>query len=160
MTENDPKTDQGQEDDQTKSDAPHLPAWAAGLAAGSAALSLNLLITTVAKAALNTPRTFAPLTLLPLATGSVGGVLGATGVYALLCRLFRRPQVPLLAVTGGVLLASVSLPMRLFRSPSSRFAGMTPALGVTLVALHTIVALCSLFAVRFWHSDSRANSME
>ncbi len=160
MTENGSGTDHGQEDDQLCSDAPHLPAWAAGLAAGSAALSLNLLVAAAARASLNPPRTFAPLTLLPLATGSVGGVLGATGTYALLCRLFRRPKMPILAVTGSVLLASVSLPMRLFRSKSPRFAGMTPALGVTLVGLHTVVALCSLFAVRLWHNNSRGNSLK
>jgi len=157
QTGNDERTKENQPEDMRATgpgSGPALPVWAAGLAAGGAAFASNLLIAAIARTALNAPRTFAPLTVLPLVTGSIGGVVGATSVYALLCRLFRRPMTPIFAVTGVVLLASVSLPMRLFRSRSPRFAGMTPALGVTLVSLHTVVALCSLYAVRCWREKT------
>ncbi len=130
-----------------------LSAWEAALLAGTTASALNFGIARAMARLLHAPASFAPFTALPILSGSFGGVFGATLAYALLIRLTPHPFPVIYGVTALVLLASVALPLRLFRPRprrSKRFVGVTPAIAATLVGLHAVVALCSLSALRLW----------
>jgi hypothetical protein len=70
--------------------APRL-LWLTGLGAGFVATALNSGIAAAARRLLGVPDAFAPFTLGPLATGSVGGALGVVATFAVLRRLTRRP---------------------------------------------------------------------
>ena len=131
----------------------HLPFWEAALVAGGIASALNFGIARIMARVLAAPTTFAPFTALPILSGSLGGVFGAMLVYAALLRFAPHPFPFFYMVTALVLLASVFLPLRLFRprpTRSPRFTGVTPAIAATLLGLHTIVAACSLLALRLW----------
>jgi hypothetical protein len=131
-----------------------LPIWEAGLLAGLAATAIDFAIARLMARILHVPATFAPFTILPIASGGLGGAMGATGVYALLIHAVPHPLPMIGAVTALVLLASILLPLRLLKSRprrTNRFDGATPAVVIILVGLHTIVALCSLYAIHFWY---------
>ncbi len=129
----------------------HLSWWAAALLAGGIASILNFGLARLAARMLHIPASFAPFTGLPILSGSFGGVFGAMLIYAAL--LAPHPFPLIYAVTALVLPASVLLPLRLFRprpTRSVRFSGVTAAIAAVLVGLHTVVALCSLYALRLW----------
>ena len=131
-----------------------LPVWQAALLCGVGVFAVNIIIARVMAALLNAPPTFTPLTFLPVLSGSLGGVLLATAVFYGMTRLVSKPVPAIYVVTGVVLLASVVLPVRLFRTappPHPRFRGITVPIAATMLVLHTMVAAASLLAVSSWH---------
>ena len=131
---------------QPKTDG--LPSWQAGLIGGVAATALNLVVATVGGKALTAPDGYAPLTFLPVFSGSFGGVIAATAVYALIRRVSPKPMPVILGLTLAVLVASAYLPMRLLRpNVGERFAGVTPEIAELQFVMHSLVALVSLAAL-------------
>ena len=118
-----------------------------GLVAGALSTVLDLGVANVGKYLFDAPDTFAPFTFLPILSGGLGGAVGATGVYALLLRFSRRPAQTFRLVAGGVLLASFYLPTRLLVSKSSRFAGATMPVILTMMVMHTVVAATSVYVL-------------
>lgn len=118
-----------------------------GLVAGALSTVLDLGVANVGRYLFDAPQTFAPFTLLPILSGGLGGALGATGVYALLLRFSRRPVGTFRLLAGGVLVASFYLPTRLLVSKSSRFAGASMPIILTMMIMHTVVAATSVYVL-------------
>lgn len=133
-----------------------LPVWQAGLLGGVTATVLNMGIATVGGKLLNAPDSYAPLTFLPVFSGSFGGVVAATTVYALIRKIFPQPRPVIYGTTLAVLVASAYLPMRLLRPSgvSDRFTGVTPEIAELQFVLHTCVAITSLITLRLTRTRS------
>lgn len=93
------------------------------------------------------PRTYPPLSPLPVVSGTVGGALLVTLGYWLLAAIFADPNVRaivFIALGSLLLAASFHLPYRLSYTKSPRFAGVTPAAQVGQAVLHSIVVVVSM----------------
>lgn len=98
------------------------------------------------------PRTYPPLSPLPIVSGTVGGALLVTLGYWLLSAVIADPKVRAIVFIslGSVLLAvSFHLPYRLRYTKSPRFAGVTPAAQVGQGLLHVIVVVVSMLCFLF-----------
>lgn len=120
----------------------------AGLIATGASTAINLVVANILRLLFNPPAEYAPLTFLPIFSGCLGGSLGAVTVFGLLAKFVRKPFPVFYLITGIVLIASYSLPLRLLNSTSPRFAGHTPPILVGQMIMHTIVALSCLITLK------------
>ena len=93
------------------------------------------------------PRTYPPLTPLPIISGTVGGALIVTLGYWFLSALVRGPKTLTSVFLGAgivLLIASFYLPYRLSYTHSLRFVGVTLAAQIGQGLLHVIVAILSM----------------
>ena len=100
------------------------------------------------------PRTYPPLSPLPIVSGTIGGALLVTLGYSLLTAVFADPKVRavvFLCLGSILLVASFHLPYRLRDTKSPRFAGVTLAAQLGQGLLHTIVVVVSMlcFLLRY-----------
>ena len=115
-----------------------LTLWAAGIA-----FVVDLVIGTVAPRLTGVAQNFPPFTLLPILSGTVGGVLCASIVYSVLRATVRQPDRIFFFVTLTVFALALLLPLRLSFTRSPRFAGVTPSAQMVLVLMHAVVATVS-----------------
>lgn len=123
-----------------------LEALQAGFFAGAAATLLNIGVSTAAAWLTKAPPTFAPFTLLPVVSGSLGGAVFACLVYFGLQNIPSYPHLVIAGVAAAVLLASFNLPYRIMFSPSPRFAGVSLPIQIAQGLMHTVVAALSVVA--------------
>lgn len=105
---------------------------------------------------LRTPPAFAPFSVPPILTGSLGGVIGANLVYFSIAAVTLHPWPFMVAMTLAVLALSISLPLRLLRprpNRSPRFQGANKVVVLALFAMHGIVASGSLGAAHGWLAE-------
>ena len=117
------------------------------LLAGLVAFLIDMAIGTVAPFLTGAPRQFPPFTLLPVLSGTVGGAILASAVYAVVRLAARNPDRVFFFVALGVFAFSLGLPLRLSYTRSPRFAGVTPSAQMVLVLMHAVVAAVSFVAL-------------
>lgn len=97
------------------------------------------------------PRTYPPLSPLPILSGTVGGALLTDLGYGLLMAVFPDPhtrRIVFLSLGLLLLIASFHLPYRLSYTKSPRFAGVTPAAQISQGVLHILVVVGSMLCFR------------
>jgi len=119
-----------------------------GAVATVASTGINLVMANIIRFLFKAPEEYAPLTFLPILSGCVGGSFGAMFVFGLLAKFIQKPSLIFYIITGGVLVASFSLPLRLLNSNSPRFAGHNLPTLIGQMVMHTIVALCCVVTLR------------
>jgi hypothetical protein len=119
-----------------------------GLMAMVVSLLINLGLANLLRFLFKAPDEYAPLTFLPILSGSVGGVVGAYSVFGLIRLVTRKPLLPFYIVAAVVLVASFSLPLRLLNSTSPRFVGHNMPTLIGQMVMHTVVALCCALSLR------------
>lgn len=119
-----------------------------GLLVGASATLANLLLAAIARALFYVPTTFRPLMPLPILAASLGGALGAAGLFGLLERTSSHPRRSLTLAAIAALLISFLLPARLIEpiAPSSSSVGFDVFLA--LLIMHIIVAWLSVRALQ------------
>jgi len=104
-----------------------------------AAVIANVLLRALAVAAFDIPQPeFEELNLRPVIVSTLGGVIAAGLVYALIARLARDPVRPFLIVAAAALLLSLIAPLTI-DDPDADAA----AVG-TLIAMHVVAAAISV----------------
>lgn len=107
--------------------------------AAIAAVIANVLLRALAVAAFDIPQPeFEPLNLRPVIVSTLGGVVAAGLVYALIARLAREPRRTFLVVAAAALLLSLIAPLTI-DDPNADAA----AVG-TLIAMHVVGAAISV----------------
>lgn len=114
------------------------------LLAGLIAFLVDLAIGTVAPHFTHVPKNFPPFTLLPVLSGTMGGVICASLVYSLIKLVAPNPDRVFFFVALGVFTLALALPVRLSYTRSQRFRGVTPAAQMVLVLMHAVVATVSV----------------
>jgi hypothetical protein len=109
-----------------------------GLAAAVATVATNLAVLAFAKASFNIPEEFLPLAPVPVALWSTIGVMGATGVFALVARRSARPIATFRVIALAVLL--ISLVPNLFLLATSAMPGTTAPGVLSLMVMHLVAA--------------------
>ncbi len=121
--------------------------WTRFALAAAVTTFLCLITATVLLFITGVPRSYPPLSPLPIVSGTVGGALLVTLGYWFLSAIIRDPKtLNLVFFTLGILLliASFHLPYRLSYTQSPRFAGVTLAAQVGQGLLHTMVVVLSM----------------
>jgi hypothetical protein len=118
----------------------------AALAAIAGAVLGNLLLRVIAVGLLHPDPAFLPLQWSPPIFFSVVGVLGATAVYALIGRLWRRP-VTLFKRVALVVLALSMIPNLLLIIDGSSIPGSTLPNVIVLMLMHVVAWLASVQAL-------------
>ena len=116
----------------------------AGLLAGAGATIANLLVAAIARALFQVPADFRPFMALPILAASLGGSLGAAGIFGVLERLTRNVHRSLALVALAALLLSFYLPASLFDRTSPDLSAIGWDIRVTLMLMHIIVAWLSV----------------
>ncbi len=107
------------------------------------ALVVDLAIGAAASRLTGVPRDFPPFTFYPLLSGTVGGTILASVVYATIRASAQNPDRIFFFVSLGVFALALGLPLRLSFTRSVRFAGVTPSAQMVLVLMHAVVATVS-----------------
>ena len=132
-------------DPRAERDAPGLPLWKCALLAMGVSAAINAVLYLLGAALGAFPREVVvpnaggPMTLMPVVTASVVGVLGGTAVFALLRRFVVRPVRVFVLVAVVVLFLSFVTP---FTIP-----GAPPAMIAVLEAMHVVVAAVTVWAL-------------
>jgi hypothetical protein len=107
--------------------------------AAVAAVIANVLLRALAVAAFDIPQPeFEELNLRPVIVSTLGGVIAAGLVYALIARLARDPVRPFLIVAAAALLLSLIAPLTIDDPDAD-----AEAVG-TLIAMHVVAAAISV----------------
>jgi len=107
--------------------------------AAVAAVIVNVLLRALAVAAFDIPQPeFEPLNLRPVIISTLGGVIAAGLVYALIAQITRAPTRPFLIVAAAALLLSLIAPLTI-DDPNAD----ADAVG-TLIAMHVVAAAISV----------------
>jgi len=107
--------------------------------AAVAAVIVNVLLRALAVAAFDIPQPeFEPLNLRPVILSTLGGVIAAGLVYALIAQITRAPGRPFLIVAAAALLLSLIAPLTI-DDPNAD----ADAVG-TLIAMHVVAAAISV----------------
>ena len=117
------------------------------LLAAAATTALCVPLALLLRRVTGVPRSYPPLSPLPILSGTVGGALLTALGYGFLMAVFPDPQTRCVVfVTLGLLLlvASFHLPYRLSYTKSPRFAGVTPAAQISQGVLHVLVVIGSM----------------
>lgn len=120
------------------------PLMAAGLLAGAGSGAANLVVAALASAIFTVPIGFRPFAALPIFAASMGGSLGAAGLFSLIDRATGRPKRYFNRIVLVVLALSFVLPASLVGPSSPGSTGISWAVASALMLMHTIVGLLSV----------------
>jgi hypothetical protein len=124
------------------------------LSAGAISFVVDMAIGTTASRFTGVPPAFPPFTFLPVLSGTFGGAVLASIVYAILRASARNSDRLFFFITLAVFALSLGLPLRLSFTKSHRFAGVTPPAQMVLVLMHAVVATVS-FVILTSKAESR-----
>jgi hypothetical protein len=126
---------------------PFWPLMVAGLLSGVGSTVANLVVAAFSSAIFPVPDNFRPFAAIPILAASMGGSLGAAGIFSLIERSTDRPRYYFKAFVLAVLVLSFILPASLVEpaTPTSRGVGWNIA--AALMLMHSIVAFLSVRAV-------------
>lgn len=87
----------------------------------------------------------------PVALFTAIGAVGATIVYALMKKFLRKPERAFIWVSVVVFLVSLIPDVMLFSPASPSFAGATPASVGTLMLMHAVAGIITVWGlVKYW----------
>jgi hypothetical protein len=126
---------------------PFWPLMVAGLLSGVGSTAANLVVAAFSSAIFPVPDNFRPFAAIPILAASMGGSLGAAGLFSLIARSTDRPQYYFKLTVLAVLALSFILPASLVEPSSSTSAGVGWNIAAALMLMHSIVAFLSVRAI-------------
>jgi hypothetical protein len=129
---------------------PPLPFWplmVAGLLAGVGSTAANLVVAAFSSAIFPVPDNFRPFAVIPILAASMGGSLGAAGLFSLIERSTDRPRYYFKLTILVVLALSFILPASLVEPGTTTSPEIGWNIAASLMLMHSIVAFLSVRAV-------------
>jgi hypothetical protein len=126
---------------------PFWPLMVAGLLAGVGSTAANLVVAAFSSAIFPVPDNFRPFATIPILAASIGGCLGAAGLFGLIRRSTDQPRYYFKLIVLVVLALSFILPASLVEPATSPTPGIGWNIAAALMLMHSIVAFLSVRAV-------------
>jgi hypothetical protein len=127
-----------------------LPVWplmVAGLLAGVGSTAANLVVAAFSSAIFPVPDNFRPFAAIPILAASMGGSLGAAGLFSMIERSTDRPRYYFKLTVLAVLAFSFIMPASLVEPATSTNPGIGWHIAAAIMGMQSIVAFLSVRAV-------------